>query len=72
MTVSTAINSMLLTFGPLIVTYQALNLKQFRAYPACFFGAVFFLITQVAKFIVLAIAFPILFPNEDFNEEANG
>jgi hypothetical protein len=67
MTVSTTINSLLLTFGPLLVTYQGLNLKQYNAYPACFFGALAFLLTQVAKFILLAIAFPLFFPNEDFS-----
>ncbi|CDW73298.1 UNKNOWN [Stylonychia lemnae] len=69
MTVSTTINSFLLTFGPLIVTYQGLNLKQFNAYPACFFGAIAFLLTQIGKFIILAIAFPLIFPGDDFSED---
>jgi hypothetical protein len=69
MTVSTSINSLLLTFGPLVVTYQALKLKQFNAYPGCFFGAVAFLLTQIVKFIAMAILFPILFPSEDFSAE---
>lgn len=71
MTVSTTINSMLLTFGPVIVIYQGLKLKQFNAYPACFFGAIAFLLTQVAKFIILAIAFPIVFPSEDFGDDGD-
>ena len=72
MTVSTTINSFLLTFGPLIVTYQGLNLKQYNAYPGCFFGAIAFLLTQVAKFIILAIVFPIMFPGDDFGDEEQG
>ncbi len=62
---------MLLTFGPVIVIYQGLKLKQFNAYPACFFGAIAFLLTQVAKFIILAIAFPIVFPSEDFGDDGD-
>eukprot|EP00347_Sterkiella_histriomuscorum_P010744 403375086 len=72
MTVSTSINSLMLTFGPLLVTYQALKLKQFNAYPGCFFGAIAFLLTQVAKFIIMAIVFPIVFPSEDFAAENEG
>ena len=70
MTVSTSINSMLLTFGPIIVAYQGLNLKKYHAYPACFYGAVAFIITQIVKFILLAILFPIMFPSDEFLEEA--
>ena len=68
MTVSTTINSMLLTFGPILVTYSGYNLKQYNAYHACFFGALAFLLTQIAKFILLAILFPLIFPNQDFDE----
>ncbi len=68
MTLSTSINSMLLTFAPLVVTYQGLNLKKFNAYPGCFFGALAFLLTQIAKFIILAFMFPIFFPSEEFEE----
>ena len=68
MTVSTTINSLLLTFGPILVTYQGLNLKQYNAYNALFFGVVAFLLTQVVKFILLAIMFPILFPSQDFDD----
>ena len=68
MTVSTTINSLLLTFGPIIVTYSGYNLKNYNAYHACFFGALAFLLTQIAKFILLAILFPIIFPVQDFDE----
>ncbi len=70
MTLSTSINSMLLTFAPLVVTYQGLNLKKFNAYPGCFFGALAFLLTQIAKFIILAFMFPIFFPSEEFEGNA--
>ena len=72
MTVSTTINSMLLTYGPLLVTYYGYNLKSYNAYHACFFGALAFLLTQIAKFIILAILFPLVFPSQDFVEETSG
>ena len=65
MTVSTTVNSLLLTFGPLFVAYTGLGLKKFNAYHGCFFAAVAFLITQIAKFILLALLFPMIFPGDN-------
>ena len=62
---------MLLTFGPLIVAYQGLGLKKYNAYPGCFFGAIAFLLTQVVKFVILAGLFPLIFPSDDFGDEAS-
>jgi hypothetical protein len=61
MTISTTINSMLLTFGPIFVTYHGFNLKDYHAYGACFFGALAFLLTQIAKFIIMALLIPVFF-----------
>jgi hypothetical protein len=69
MTVSTTINSMLLTFGPIIVTYSGFGLKDYRAYNACLFGALAFLLTQIAKFILLALLVPVFFPSDDFTDD---
>lgn len=68
MTVSTTINSLLLTFGPIFVTYYGYNLKSYNSYSACLFGALAFLLTQVAKFILLAVIFPMVFPSSEFDE----
>ena len=65
MTVSTTVNSLLLTYGPIFVAYQGLGLKQFNAYHGCLFAAIAFLITQIAKFILLALLFPIIFPGDN-------
>jgi hypothetical protein len=70
MTVSTTVNSMLLTFGPILATYHGFSLKTKNSYHACFLGAVAFLLTQVAKFILLALLFPIFFPGDEFDESA--
>lgn len=59
MTVTTTINSLLLTFGPIYATYNGFNLKDYNAYPAAFFGALGFMLTSIAKFILLAILVPI-------------
>jgi hypothetical protein len=56
---------MLLTFGPLFVVYQGYNLKNYNAYPAVFFGALTFLFTSIAKFILLATLVPLLLPADD-------
>ena len=70
MTISTTINSLLLTFGPIIVTYQGFNLKEYHAYSASLYGAGAFVLTQMVKFILLAILVPIFFPNEDFTDDS--
>lgn len=67
MTVSTAINSLLLTFGPVIVTYHGFNLKRVNGYSASFMAAIAFLLTQIGKFILLAFMFPIFFPSQEEN-----
>ena len=66
MTISTTINSLLLTFGPLLATYHGLNLKENRAYGATLFGMLAFFLTQIVKFILIALIVPLFFPNDDF------
>jgi len=56
------INSMMLTFGPLVATYQGFNLKQFNAYGVVLFSMGYYTLSQVAKFIILAILAPLIFP----------
>ena len=70
MTVSTTINSLLLTFGSIIATYQGFNLKEYHAYPGCFFGALAFLLTQIAKIIILAILVPIFIHSDDLVDDS--
>ena len=59
MTVTTSINSLLLTFGPPYATYNGLDLKSYRAYPAFFYGAFAYVLTALVKFLLLAILVPI-------------
>ena len=59
MTVTTTINSLLLTFGPIYATYNGFGLKDYKAYPAAFYGAFAFIVTSIVKFLLLAILVPI-------------
>lgn len=70
MTVSTAINSLLLTFGPIAVAYHGFGLAKYNGYSVAFQGALAFLVTQIAKFILLAFLFPLVFPSqgEDYSQ----
>lgn len=60
MTVTTTINSLLLTFGPVYATYNGLNLRDYKAYPAFLYGVLAFILASIVKFLSLAILVPIL------------
>jgi len=61
------INSMLLTFGPIVATYSGFNLGEHKAYGAFLIGALAFVLTQMAKFTAMAIFVPVLFPADSIS-----
>ena len=72
MTISTTVNSLLLTFGPLLATYHGFNLKEHRAYGATILGGLAFLLTQIVKFILLAVLASLFFSHDDYEDEDSG
>ena len=59
MTVTTTINSLLLTFGPIYATYNGVGLKEYKAYGAFLYGVFAYIVTSIVKFLLLAILVPI-------------
>lgn len=69
MTVTTTINSILLTFGPIYAAYNGFRLRDYKAYPAFLYGVFAYVLTSIVKFLALAILTPILLGQGGFGKE---
>ena len=61
MTVITMITASMLTIGPSMIVYQALDLNRYNAYNPMLQAGGIYLLSQVTRLIILAIVMPLLF-----------
>ena len=59
---------MMLTFGPLFAVYSGYNLKAFNAYPIVVYSGAYYMLSQIAKMIALAILVPVVFHSSPVEE----